>query len=92
MIKKTSWFWFLTLRNGTFLNSEDSAESQKWQQHVSLLREQYVILFNANSELQQKYAALTAGKGEKGESRFIEKLLATITSLHSQQQYRFVIF
>ncbi|XP_034934332.1 histone-lysine N-methyltransferase SETD1A-like [Chelonus insularis] len=63
---------------------DDSNESQKWQQHLSLLRTQYVNLYTSNNELQQKYAIATASKQESG---FIERLLATIASLYGQKQY-----
>ncbi|CAG5076747.1 Similar to Ankfy1: Rabankyrin-5 (Mus musculus) [Cotesia congregata] len=62
----------------------ETNDSVKWQQHLSLLRNQYVHLHTANSELQQKYAIATASKQESG---FIERLLATITSLYGQKQY-----
>lgn len=64
-------------------------EAQKWQQHLSLLREQYVNLYNANTELQREYAIATADKQESG---FIGRLLATIASLYGQHRYRSIIF
>lgn len=63
---------------------EDSMEAQKWQQHLSLLREQYVNLYNSNIELQKEYAIATA---EKQESGFVSRLLATIASLYCQHRY-----
>ncbi|KAG8035383.1 hypothetical protein G9C98_006829 [Cotesia typhae] len=63
---------------------DETNNSVKWQQHLSLLRNQYVHLHTANSELQQKYAIATASKQESG---FIERLLATIASLYGQKQY-----
>ncbi|XP_057341018.1 rabankyrin-5 [Microplitis mediator] len=63
---------------------DETNDSQKWQQHLSLLRTQYVNLYTANTELQQKYAIATASKQESG---FIERLLATIASLYAQKQY-----
>lgn len=74
------------------MSSDESAESQKWQQHLSLLREQYLTLYTANAELQQKYAALVAGNGEQTESGFIGRLLAIVASLYSQERYRFDIY
>ncbi|XP_015593022.1 rabankyrin-5 isoform X2 [Cephus cinctus] len=65
----------------------DAVESQKGQ-HLSLLREQYVKLYAANAELQQKYAIATAASKESG---FIGRLLATIASLHGQQRYSDII-
>ncbi|KZC07909.1 Ankyrin repeat and FYVE domain-containing protein 1 [Dufourea novaeangliae] len=59
-------------------------QAQKWQQHLSLLREQYVNLYNSNSELQRKYAIATADKQESG---FIGRLLTTIASLYGQHRY-----
>ncbi|XP_072754807.1 rabankyrin-5 [Anoplolepis gracilipes] len=63
---------------------EDSTEAQKWQQHLSLLREQYVNLYNANIELQKEYAIAIAEKQEGG---FVSRLLATIASLYCQHRY-----
>lgn len=66
---------------------DDSSESQKWQQHLSLLRTQYVNLYASNNELQQKYAIAVASQGESG---FIERLLTTVASLHGQTKYRYL--
>ncbi|XP_006559924.2 rabankyrin-5 isoform X2 [Apis mellifera] len=62
----------------------DSTEAQKWQQHLSLLREQYVNLYNTNIELQREYAIVTANKQDTG---FISRLLTTIASLFNQHRY-----
>ncbi|XP_031776150.1 rabankyrin-5 isoform X2 [Apis florea] len=62
----------------------DSTEAQKWQQHLSLLREQYVNLYNTNIELQREYAIVTANKQDTG---FISRLLMTIASLYNQHRY-----
>ncbi|KAK9304700.1 hypothetical protein QLX08_004104 [Tetragonisca angustula] len=67
---------------------EDSTEAQKWQQHLSLLREQYVNLYNTNTELQREYSIVTANKQDTG---FIGRLLTTIASLYSQHRYSDVI-
>jgi len=64
-------------------------EVQKWQQHLSLLREQYVNLYNSNIELQKEYAIATA---EKQESGFVSRLLATIASLYCQHRYRYLTY
>ncbi|CAK9807017.1 Ankfy1 [Anthophora quadrimaculata] len=63
---------------------EDSMEAQKWQQHLSLLREQYVNLYNTNTELQREYAIVTANKQDTG---FIGRLLTTIASLYGDYRY-----
>lgn len=68
---------------------EDAMEAQKWQQHLSLLREQYINLYNTNTELQREYAIVTASKQDSG---FIGRLLTIIASLYNQRRYRFVIF
>ncbi|OAD58199.1 Ankyrin repeat and FYVE domain-containing protein 1 [Eufriesea mexicana] len=67
---------------------EDSTEAQKWQQHLSLLREQYINLCNTNTELQREYAIVTANKQNTG---FIGRLLTTIASLYNQHRYSDVI-
>ncbi|XP_076244386.1 rabankyrin-5 isoform X2 [Calliopsis andreniformis] len=63
---------------------DDSMEAKKWQQHLSLLREQYVNLYNANTELQRQYAVAIADKQESG---FIKRLLTVIASLYGQHRY-----
>ena len=69
-----------------FSVTEDSSESQnKWQQHLALLREQYVNLYNNYTELQQKHALATASKDDQG---FIGRLLTQISSLYDEQRYR----
>ena len=59
-------------------------DARKWQQHLSLLREQYVNLYNANTELQREYAIAIADKQESG---FIKRLLIIIASLYGQHRY-----
>nr|XP_034176394.1 rabankyrin-5 isoform X1 [Osmia lignaria] len=63
---------------------EDAMEAQKWQQHLSLLREQYINLYNTNTELQREYAIVTASKQDSG---FIGRLLTIIASLYNQRRY-----
>ncbi|XP_058788653.1 rabankyrin-5 [Phymastichus coffea] len=63
---------------------EDSTDSQKWQQHLALLREQYVNLYNNYTELQQKYTIATASKEDQS---FIGKLLSQIALLHGEHRY-----
>lgn len=61
-------------------------DSQKWQQHLALLREQYVNLYNNYTELQQKYALATAEKEDNG---FVGRLLSQISALYEEQRYRY---
>ncbi|XP_063992491.1 rabankyrin-5 isoform X1 [Diachasmimorpha longicaudata] len=63
---------------------DDQSESQKWQQHLSLLRSQYVNLYSTNTELRQKYEIVTAAGNESG---FIERLLTTVAALYRQKRY-----
>ncbi|XP_046739305.1 rabankyrin-5 isoform X1 [Diprion similis] len=62
----------------------DSTESQKWQQHLALLREQYVKLNAAHLKLQQDYKNATAGSEE---SSFVSRILTTVASLYGQQRH-----
>ncbi|XP_014208933.1 rabankyrin-5 isoform X2 [Copidosoma floridanum] len=62
----------------------DSADSQKWQQHLALLREQYVNLYNNYTELQQKHALAMATKEDQG---FIGRLLSQISQMYEGQRY-----
>ncbi|XP_011501853.1 PREDICTED: rabankyrin-5 [Ceratosolen solmsi marchali] len=63
---------------------EDFSDSQKWQQHLALLREQYVNLYNNYTELQQKYALATASKENHG---FMGRLLSQISMLYEENRY-----
>ncbi|XP_066603546.1 rabankyrin-5 [Prorops nasuta] len=62
----------------------DQPESQKWQHHLNLLRDQYLNLHTAHMELQRQHATITA---DKQENSFVGRLLATVSSLFSQQNY-----
>lgn len=59
-------------------------DSDKWQQHLSLLREQYVKLHAAHSELQNKFAALNSGIQQSG---FVHSILSAVAALHRQNDY-----
>ncbi|XP_011309262.1 rabankyrin-5 [Fopius arisanus] len=63
---------------------DDQSDSQKWQQHLSLLRSQYVNLYTTNTELRYKYEIATANDNESG---FIERLLTIVASLYRQKRY-----
>ncbi|XP_014229483.1 rabankyrin-5 [Trichogramma pretiosum] len=64
---------------------DDTVEAQKWQQHLALLREQYVNLYNNYTELQQKYTLATASIDDH--ESFAGRLLSQIAQLYGEKRY-----
>ncbi|KAL7303079.1 hypothetical protein TKK_0004294 [Trichogramma kaykai] len=64
---------------------DDTVEAQKWQQHLALLREQYVNLYNNYTELQQKYTLVTASIDDH--ENFAGRLLSQIAQLYGEKRY-----
>ncbi|KDR22440.1 Ankyrin repeat and FYVE domain-containing protein 1, partial [Zootermopsis nevadensis] len=62
-------------------------EITKLQQHLSLLKEEYVKLQAHCNELERKYALAAAAVGEVNENSFVAKLLQTVAGLFDQQLY-----
>jgi hypothetical protein len=65
-----------------------TGEVTKLQQHLSLLKEEYVKLQAHCIELEKKYALVTSATGEVNENSFLAKLLRTVAELFDQQLYR----
>lgn len=61
-------------------------EANKHQQHLSLLKEEYVKLQAAYNELEWKYAVACAA-GEGAENSFVTKLLRTVADLYDNPIY-----
>ncbi|KAJ9588903.1 hypothetical protein L9F63_017781 [Diploptera punctata] len=59
----------------------DKGEIAKLQQHLSLLKEEYVKLQTHCNELERKYALASAAAGEVNENSFVSKLLQTVAGL-----------
>jgi hypothetical protein len=67
-----------------------AGEITKLQQHLSLLKEEYVKLQAHCNEIEKKYALAAAVSGEANENSFIVKLLQTVAGLFDQQLYRYI--
>ena len=65
-------------------------EVAKLQQHLELLREQYVRLQQRNSELEQKYTQAVSTSGDLGPDHFVTKLMALTADLFDKPLYRLV--
>ncbi|XP_039298509.1 rabankyrin-5 [Nilaparvata lugens] len=63
-------------------NFEKGNEINKREQHLSLLKEEYVKLQSYCSDLERKYALASASIGDLNENSFVSSLLKTVTSLH----------
>lgn len=65
-------------------------EVAKLQQHLELLREQYVRLQQRNSELERKYTQAVSSSGDLGPEHFVTRLLALTADLFDKPLYRLV--
>jgi hypothetical protein len=63
-------------------------EVSKLQQHLALLKKEYVKLQNHCSDLEKKFAIASAK--EKCGDTFVSRLLETVAGLYKQKQYRYV--
>lgn len=68
--------------------SRRSGESSKLQQHLELLREQYVKLQQRHSELEQKYSHAVSTSGSVGPDHYVSRLLNLIADLYDKSLYR----
>ncbi|XP_076453246.1 rabankyrin-5-like [Babylonia areolata] len=63
-------------------------EVSKLQNHLSLLREEYVKLQNRFADLERRYQVAVAGSGEgDSEGSFVTRLLRIISDLYDKEQY-----
>nr|XP_045601096.1 rabankyrin-5-like [Procambarus clarkii] len=63
-------------------------EVVKLQQHLSLLREQYVRLQERHTALEQQHAIATAGSQiTEGEDSFVTRLLRFVADLYDEEKY-----
>ena len=65
-------------------------ELQKAQNHLSLLRQEYVKLQNKYVDLEQKYNLLVveSGGGEFEKNSFVGRLLNSVAELYDKELYR----
>ncbi|XP_041349199.1 rabankyrin-5-like [Gigantopelta aegis] len=62
-------------------------EVSKLQNHLSLLREEYVKLQNKYADLERKYQVAVAVVGAGGQDSFVAKLLSLVADLFDKEQY-----
>ena len=67
-----------------------TAEVTKLQQHLDLLREQYVKLQQKHAELEQKYTRAIAISGNAGTDHFVSHLLKLVAELFDKPLYRYM--
>ncbi len=65
-------------------------EAAKLQQHLDLLRAQYVKLQQRHAELEQKYSRVLATSGSVGPDHFVSRLLKVVSDLYDKSLYRYV--
>ena len=63
-------------------------EAAKLQQHLDLLREQYVKLQQRHAELEQRYTRAIATSGDVGPDHFVSRLLKVVADLFDKPLYR----
>ncbi|KAF4516887.1 hypothetical protein B566_EDAN011232 [Ephemera danica] len=68
-------------------STNSPTEVSKLQQHLALLKKEYVKLQNHCSDLEKKFAIASAR--EKLEDSFVSRLLETVAGLHKKKQYRY---
>ena len=68
--------------------NNSSGEAAKLQQHLDLLREQYVKLQQRYAELEQKYTRAIATSGNVNADHFINRLLKLVSDLYDKPLYR----
>ena len=64
-------------------------ELARLQQHLNLLREQYVKLQQRHSDLEQKYTRAIATSGDASADHFVSRLLKMVADLYDKSLYRF---
>ncbi|XP_060560051.1 rabankyrin-5-like, partial [Ruditapes philippinarum] len=62
-------------------------EVTKLQNHLRLLREEYVKLQKRLADVERKYQVLSASSGQSGDNNFVTKLLHTVADLFDKQLY-----
>ena len=66
-----------------------AGEVAKLQQHLDLLREQYVKLQQKQAELEQRYTTAVVTSGNVGTDHFVSRLLKLVSDLFDKPLYRY---
>lgn len=61
----------------------------KLQNHLKLLREEYVKLQDRLADTERKYQVAAAAAGQIGDDSFVAKLLLSVAELFNKELYRF---
>ncbi|XP_046387052.1 rabankyrin-5 isoform X1 [Ischnura elegans] len=64
-----------------------NTEAVKLQQHLTLLKEEYVKLQSYCNELEKKYALASASGGNTDGNSFVSKLVQVVANLFDKEQY-----
>ena len=62
-------------------------EVKKLQNHLKLLREEYVKLQKHLAEVERKYQVAAAAAGQSGDNNFVARLLDTVAGLFDKETY-----
>lgn len=71
--------------------SADSSRNEvdKLQQHLTLLKEEYVKLQTVHHEMERKYALLSATSGEISENSYVLRLVKIVNGLFDNHAFRY---
>lgn len=72
----------------SFLADIRSNEASKLQQHLVLLKEEYVKLQTQYNEIERKYALLSATSGNTTENSYVSRLVKTVNGLYENPMFR----
>ena len=90
MLTLTMWIRAHTLVHAlTHTYTSFTDDATKLQQHLDLLREEYVKLQQKYSNLEQKHTRAIATSGNVGPDHFISKLIKLVSDLYDKSLYRY---
>lgn len=73
----------------SLLTDTSRNEVDKLQQHLALLKEEYVKLQTVHHELERKYALLSATSGEISENSYVLRLVKIVNGLFDNHAFRY---
>lgn len=80
---------YLILSTGPQQPPRRTGGDSKLQQHLELLRDQYVKLQQKHSEMEQKYSRALSTSGSFSPDHFVSRLLSLVADLYDKSLYRF---